>query len=191
MTERWLPVPGYEGHYEVSDLGRVRSLDRVLPRRGGHSRTFFSRGRVLKPFNTEPDDTGYHAVYFSLGGAKKRTHVHSIVMRVFVGPRPEGYEVCHCDGNPLNNAVANLRYGTRQENRDDMIAHGTRKATAIACSKPRLTPEQVLDIFNSWGEERCVIARRHGITIDHVGHIRAGRRWASITMSEAIREAAE
>lgn len=81
-TEKWVPVPGYVGAYEVSDLGRVRSLPRVGPRRS-------FEGRVLRPGRST--QSGHMSVVLSVGGAKKSHNVHAIVMLAFVGEPPGGY----------------------------------------------------------------------------------------------------
>lgn len=120
-VEQWLPVPGYEGVYEVSNLGRVRSLDRKdnLGR--------LRRGRVLK---LRTDRDGY--LQFHAGGKHRRIlRVHRLVLLAFEGPAPEGAnEALHGDGNPLNNALTNLRWGSRSENAVDAVVHGTHRNTA-------------------------------------------------------------
>ncbi len=109
VTERWVAMPGYEGRYEVSDQGRVRSLDLVVPHNypGSVQR---KRGRMLKigyrsgrPKVTLHDDSGNQHCY----------PVHKIVAAAFLGPCPAGLCVLHWDDNPDNNALSNLRYGTR------------------------------------------------------------------------------
>ena len=112
MTEVWKPIPGYKG-YEVSNLGRVRSLDRYLP--DGRRR----KGTVLR---ASIDTGGYPTVTL---GHRGQHRVHRIVMLAFCGPVPEGKEVCHLDGNRQNNAIPNLRYDTRLNNIKDAVRHGT------------------------------------------------------------------
>lgn len=116
----WLPVPGYEGTYEVSDAGSVRSVDRIIdhPVTGPTLR----RGRVLKAATTAQ---GYKRVKLSKGGSAPLFSVHSIVMLAFAGPRPDGFHVCHNNGEPADNRLQNLRYDTPSENAFDSIAHGT------------------------------------------------------------------
>lgn len=113
--EDWQPVPGYEGRYEVSDFGRVRSLDR-LDSRGNRA-----WGRVLSP-DVRP--SGHLRVTLCRDGHPKRTWVHWLVLSVFVGPHPEGLETCHNDGDPANNAVSNLRWDTKSANARDRLRHG-------------------------------------------------------------------
>jgi hypothetical protein len=118
--ETWKPVVGFEGLYEVSDRGRVRSLDRVYPqlsRKGkGHKHTH--KGRILRP---APASHGYLTVV--LGRGNTRT-VHSLVAEAFIGPCPEGQEILHKDQTRLNSRLSNLRYGTRTENILDAVRSG-------------------------------------------------------------------
>jgi hypothetical protein len=114
--ERWLPVPGYS-NYRVSDQGRVWSR----PRPG-------TVGGMLKP---SPASAGYLAVSLSRGTPAKSTTwaMHVLVALAFLGDRPAGYEVCHNDGDPLNNRLSNLRYDTISGNRQDSVRHGTHRNT--------------------------------------------------------------
>lgn len=109
MDEIWLPVVEYEGLYEVSNLGRVRSLDRidVVSRR--------LKGRVLKQ---ALNSRGY--LHVVLCNVKPKTHlVHSLVAVSFIGPRPDGHDVCHGPAGKLDNSVENLSYGSRRKNSAD------------------------------------------------------------------------
>lgn len=97
MDEEWRPVVGYEGRYEVSNLGRVRSLPRSMnARHGGKPNGYHMKGRVLKQV---VDSRGYFIV--TLGG--KSEVVHRMVLTAFV-PNPEKKPCCdHIDANRLNN----------------------------------------------------------------------------------------
>lgn len=120
MTE-WLPVPGYEGSYEVSDQGDVRSITRQVPY-GRHPGMTY-KGKLLKKFKNK---NGYLAVKLAFAGATRTTYVHELVLRAFVGPRPftqEKGEIRHLDGVKTNNALSNLKYGTINENAADRIRH--------------------------------------------------------------------
>lgn len=122
MAETWLAIPGFEGKYEASDLGRVRSLDRVLVHGNGFVRRM--RGRVLRPHLRRD---GYAEVVLGCGSRKATKHrrVHLLVLAAHVGPCPSGLEACHNDGNRSNNQLGNLRWDTRVANMADKIIHGT------------------------------------------------------------------
>lgn len=118
--EQWRPVVGYEGLYEVSDQGRVRSLGRVAIRRGYPLRI---PGRVLRP---TPGDAGRVCIrLFNRDGVKKTLRVSVLVLAAFVGPRPEGLDGCHNNGDPTDNRLSNLRWDTRSANARDAVRHGT------------------------------------------------------------------
>ena len=123
--EKWLPVVGYEGQYEVSDHGQVRSMDRI------NFRGRRTRGRTLK---TGKKMSGHLLVALCRNNAKTTKYVHSIVLESFLGPRPDGMEACHNDGNPGNNNVSNLRWDTRSANTHDQVRHGRHNMTSrTAC----------------------------------------------------------
>lgn len=122
--ERWLPIAGYEGLYEVSDLGRVRSLDRVTPFRNSQ-RTL--RGKVLKPQQSgRASGVRYLGVFLSKDGIVRQQKVHRLVALAFMPEgNQDGMEVCHNDGDPYNNRLENLRWDTRSGNHNDKHRHGT------------------------------------------------------------------
>lgn len=124
MEEIWKPVPGFEGKYEVSNHGRIRSVMRVVMSKNGRAKHL--KGRVLRP-GRRP--CGHLTV--ALSG--KSHHAHILVLSAFVGPRPPGMETRHLDGNPQNNHLSNLRWGSRADNTRDRKWHGgptgTRKLT--------------------------------------------------------------
>ncbi|MBC8726059.1 hypothetical protein F6X37_32345 [Paraburkholderia sp. 31.1] len=137
--EIWKPVVGYEGYYEVSDQGRVRSLSRVVIRANGTRLTM--HGRVLALPLTQ---RGYPSVVLSVDGAKYPRVVHQLVLEAFVGPRPAGAEGCHGDGDPTNNAASNLRWDSHSANMHDRVAHGNHPGT----QKKRCPLGHLLQPFN-------------------------------------------
>ena len=132
MAEQWKPVVGYEGLYEVSDHGRVRSIERTVEFKDGRKpRTFPS-----VELRSNPQPSGHLYVNLSKSGKALTLRVHRLVLMAH-GRMPEGDEVCrHLDGNPANNHVSNLAWGTVSENRYDTVAHG-RHYLAIRESCPR------------------------------------------------------
>lgn len=116
QVENWRAIPGYEGSYEVSDLGRVRSLDRIIS--SGHRR----RGLILKPIRHE---RGYPMVNLWRSNSQRMQLVHRLVLAAFIGPAPKGFESLHADGDATNAALSNLSWGTHSENEYDQVDHGT------------------------------------------------------------------
>ena len=121
MKERWKPIPGYEGQYEVSDQGRVRSSTRLVMCEGTVKGSYFSvkQGRILKPGRMP---AGHLSV--SLGRRNSQC-VHKLVLLAFVGPALPNQECRHLNGDPADNRLKNLRWGTRTENIKDAVQHGT------------------------------------------------------------------
>ena len=183
MEELWHPVPGWENLYEVSSLGRVRSLDRVIP----HSKKGIAaiKGKLLKPWK---NGKGYLTVelsrltdFESRGPKKKRYMIHTLVAIAFIGPRPAGknVHVLHGAGGKMDNSLSNLRYGTASENekdkeRDGTSNRGTRNRTA------RLTEDNVIDIRRriDAGEPPSALAREYGVAVPTIFCIKARRTWA-------------
>lgn len=126
--ENWLPIPGYEQFYEISDGGRVRTL------------------RFSPPKIMSLNCNGSHfTAHLYKHGKREVFYVHRLVLAVFKGPCPDGQEVRHLDGDPSNNSLNNLVYGTTSENRYDSVIHGTHvRARATHCpSGHEYTPENI------------------------------------------------
>lgn len=120
MTERWLPIPGYPA-YEVSDIGRVRSYVRPGgPRIIGGGLNF----------------AGYVSACLTRDRVGRHFGVHQLVMLAFVGPRPDGMEVRHLNGDRTDPRLENLAYGTQQQNMDDRERHRAERDGGIkACRR--------------------------------------------------------
>lgn len=169
--EIWLPVPGYEGAYSVSNLGRVRSEARTVPHPScGEIRL---RERVLKQATVTD---GYLSVDLSAGGVVVQRRVHALVLEAFVGACPRGHEACHNDSDPQNNRLDNLRWDTRSGNFTDKLANGTHNRGARN-NIAKLTDVAVLAI-RSDPRDAASIAADFGITPHHVRAIKRGAAWA-------------
>lgn len=111
----WRPVLGYEGFYEISDSGLVRSLDRISSTTGK-----LREGKTLKIHLHE----GYPSVNLTTDEKHQCVRVHALLIKAFVCGRPEGQECRHLDGVRTNIDLSNLRWGTKSQNHLDRIAHG-------------------------------------------------------------------
>jgi hypothetical protein len=111
MSEVWKAVPGYEGKYEVSDQGRVRSLDRIVEAKNQTGKVYYChyKGRILKVYNNSSG-------YFALCMAGKMFLLHRLVAKVFIPNSNNLPEVNHKDENKHNNRVDNLEWCTRRYN---------------------------------------------------------------------------
>ncbi len=177
-SEVWKDVVGFEGLYEVSSHGRVRSLDRVTER--NHLGTLLKqpfKGRLLSPGTSK---CGHQYVDLSKNGEKTRKYAHEIVAAAFIGPRPEKHHVCHNDGNGGHNTVTNLRYDTPTGNAKDRHAHGT---DAIGVNNPwnkhsEETVRRVKEALKS--KSNADVSREFGMHPATVSAIRLGTRWGHI-----------
>lgn len=121
-TEVWKNVQGYEGFYQVSNLGRVRSLDRTIIDSIGRNRLY--KGKLLKPII---DSHGYFEVRLCKGTNRKPPHIHRLVAQAFL-PNPKKLPcINHIDENKQNNAVSNLEWCSYKYNNN----YGTRTDRAI------------------------------------------------------------
>lgn len=162
-SEEWRAIVVAGNEYRVSDMGRVQRWS------GGRGAV---AGRMLKPHAVRK---GY--MWVELSG--KSYSVHSLVMLLFAGPRPEGYEINHKDGQKANNRRTNLEYVTQAENMAHAVAMGL-KATGERCGAAKLTgalAEQVRSLAST-GLSFREIGRRFGVHHSTVANVVYGVRWA-------------
>ena len=125
--EQWRYIPGYIGYYQASNLGRIRSVDRVIPHRL-HG-TLKLKGMIRK---TRPDGQyGYLIVTLSKEGVRKCFKVHRLIAITWIGLYPEGEQVRHGPNGKLDNSVANLSYGTKHQDGLDHRRDGTHRGRAV------------------------------------------------------------
>lgn len=162
-TERWIPVPGYQGLYEVSDLGRVRN---VTPRYGDG----VLRGTV--------DQDGYLHVRLSKNGGNRRFRVHRVVCTAFHGCPPPKHECGHKNGKRQDNKADNLYWITRSQNTLDSVRHGTFVPVPGRTSSGML-PQERIDAIRADAEAGLsgrAIARKYGISHGYAHKIAANKR---------------
>ena len=170
MYEVWRPVVGWEGLYEASSLGRVRSLPRERNGRAYGGRLLTA---VLNPryYVVRLQDSGT--------GRSRSESVHALVAAAFLGPRPKGMVVRHGRGGRLDNSIANLSYGTQQENIYDKRRDGTWQSGDTAARRILISSE-VIEIYQS-SETSPALAARYGVSETTIRKIWAGKNWISVT----------
>lgn len=173
--ERWRPVVTHPGLYEVSNLGRVRSCER-LDAIGRHR-----AGRLLAPWI---NGHGYRHVTVSVDGRQETMKVAKLVAMAFCGPRPSlEHDVLHGDGQKTNDRAGNLRWGTARENAADAKRHG-----AVRCGeqhgRSKLSTADVASIRQDL-RPTGQVARDFGIAARTVRDVRSCRTWRHLPLAAA------
>jgi hypothetical protein len=162
--ERWLPIEGFLGYYEVSSHGHVRSLDRYIPAR---TRTGLRlmKGRLLA---LTIGANGYCVVSLSKNGIVYKRTVHDLVLRTFIGPPPKSTDEClHGPNGKLDNYYRHLRWGSSSQNSFDTVNHGHHHQKKKLYDKwghkliaPNLTPSML-----KHGYRQCLACNRAHTTV--------------------------
>lgn len=177
MIERWAPVIGYEGQYDVSDCGRVKSLTRTVTRppcgRSDKPSTTIYHEKILRP---RKHTAGYWIVQLSKGGLGRDYLIHRLVAAAFVPGA--GEVVRHLDGDPSNAHYSNLAWGSFQDNEADKAKHGRvpRGAHHPNAKLDAQVAASIRDLANS-GLPHSVIAERFNISRYAVYSIAKGMTW--------------
>lgn len=168
-AEEWLPVPGFEGVFEVSNQGCVC---RVISTYGHPARRLRRLERIKG---------GYLRVSLQHRGETVRILVHRLVAVTFLGGCPDRFEVNHKDGNKENNTVSNLEYVTPRENvRHSLDKLGVQRAAGERHPMSKLSWRQIDEIRERWGSglvTKKQIALECGVSESTVGRVINGRSW--------------
>lgn len=168
VKEVWESIAGWEGYYEVSNYGRVKSLPRTTRGRWG---AIQRSARIRKAVATRK---GYMMVVLRLGDVSQTYAVAALVLEAFVGRRPEGMQACHKNHVRDDNRLSNLEWGTPSHNMREM-------AWADRCrgEKIKLRVADVLEIRKrlSRGERQYLLRREYGISSAQISRIAANKTW--------------
>jgi hypothetical protein len=178
IDQMWKPVPGYEGRYEVSDDGAVRSVEQY--RVCGHkdSRPQLRAAKILVP---QIDEDGYLRVRLTKDGARKERSIHSLVLSAYIGQCPTGKQGCHENGIRTDNRLVNLYWGTPKENAQDRVRHG-RGPTGERNPAAKLNENDVHEVFRlrADGQSQNQIARHVGVSQRVIWGILNKKLWAHV-----------
>lgn len=181
--ELWMPIPGWVGLYEASTLGRIRSLDRewVQPHtRTGRPVKMTKKGRVLR---TPRERTGYQRVTLRAPGRKEVRSVHQLILEAFVGMRPDGMVCRHLNGDPADNRLCNLAWGTVEQNVRDREDHG-RTVRGSKHWQSRFSEDEVLKIRQEKASGMGIsdLARKYHAPISTINNLlEGGKNWKHLT----------
>lgn len=131
MEEKWLDIIGYEGLYKISDLGNVKSLDRIIINKNGISSNY--KGKVLKPLLNK----GYYQVRLYKNGVGITHRIHKLVMMSFKDFKPNGHTIIidHINNDPLDNRLNNLQLISQRKNASKDRANGSSKQLGVCWDK--------------------------------------------------------
>lgn len=177
-NEKWKPIEGYDGKYEISSRGGYRLPSR-LSQRTDLKEQYIIPAKIMKASVSKK--TGYHRARLVRDGKQYTYLVHRLVAQHFLDEYDSELQVNHIDGNKDNNDISNLEMVTAKENVQHAVKNGLRgdiKGERNPASL--LTEEDVLEIYQS-AINAHDIAEEFGVSKNCVWDIRAGRRWASVT----------
>ena len=171
ICEIWKPIKGYEEFYEISNYGRIRSLDRVIIQKGkfGQDTNHIYKGKILVPDHIH---NGYLGVDLHVNGKIKRMLVHRLVATHFI-IKPEGKDyINHIDNNPSNNHVNNLEWCTQSEN----IQYAYDNGNKIPPNQKKVSQYDMTgNLIQVW-ESMAEAARSLGLQQPNISKVCLGKR---------------
>lgn len=173
MKEVWKDVVGYEGIYKVSNLGRVKSLDRIR-KHNIHGSPYLFKGKIL---NQTKNNNGYLRVFLCKNNKSKTTYVHRLVASHFHEKEEHHTEVNHIDGDKKNNIASNLEWCTKKENLDHGYRVGLWAGENNNTSK--LKEKDIPEIFKlrEKGMSAVAIAEKYNVHKTSIHRILAKTSW--------------
>jgi len=187
--EIWKTIPDF-CFYEVSNLGRVRSISRIIaqkqPRYGNMIIERHFKSKILSPCKlSEKGKNPHYTVTICRDALKYKFLVHRLVLLAFIGECPAGMECCHNDGNGLNNNLDNLRWDTPSNNQLDRHKHGTHWSPHyIGSTHPRalLNENKIIEIrkMHSNGILLRKIAEYYKVKISTIRNVIKRKTWKHV-----------
>lgn len=178
--EIWVPITGYEGLYEISNMGRVQGVARIVSAFSSKAEKVVSLRRKGQVLSQNSATTGYFTTCLSKDGDSKTHRVAALVCTAFHGPRPPGMQACHNDGCKANNSAANLRWDTPKNNQLDRLIHKT-DCRGEAVGTAKFTADQAALIKSGMPVRQAT--KLFGISKSQYYRIRRGLSWAHVPAS--------
>ncbi len=163
MKEKWRDVIGYEGYYQVSDHGNIRHV----------------ANGILKQTNRNKK-AKYLCVHLSVNGNAKVISVHRLVARAFLGEPSSDQEVRHLDGNPRNNCLTNIAWGTKKENRRDRSLHGRDNLPFGEAASWSILTENKVRLIRASTDTRKNLVIQFNVSPSTIDDVRKRRTWKHV-----------
>lgn len=178
IQEIWKPIAGYEGYYEISNEGRVKSLERV-DCRGQH------RKEMVLKMSLNSDKYGIYTLSKDRHSVTRKSH--RLVAQAFIENPNNFPDVNHIDGNKLNNNIENLEWVTVKQNIDHAVKLGLRNSKGVHNYGCILEEKQVLEIYKS-NSSCSVLSKIYGVSKLAINRIKIGKTWGHITGHKYIQK---
>jgi hypothetical protein len=178
MQEIWKDVPGYEGFFNISNLGRIETVSRKV-KNNNYKGVRISKKRILQPFLMK---NNYYAIKLCVNGVNKKFYLHRLIAQAFI-PNPKNKrEINHIDGNKQNNNILNLEWVDRKENITHALMTGLLK-TGEQCPWHKLTEKQVKKIRSEYipfinGYKN--LGKKYGVSWQTIVSIIKNKSWKHI-----------
>lgn len=179
MNEIWKDIDGYEGFYQVSSIGNVRSLDRRVENKASNTGFNLLKGRLMK---LKTDKYGYIRIGLRNGSKQKMLLVHRLVAFAFLNREDYQDQVNHIDGIKGNNTIVNLEWCNQSENEKHAYRTGLKSQNGEKSNINKLTNEDVLSIRKriASGEIQADLAREYNVYPNCISSIKLRRTWKHI-----------
>lgn len=169
MKEIWKDIPGYINLYQASNYGEIKSLR-------------FNKEIILKQ---KTDRSGHLRINLFKNNTRKEYQVHRLILETFIGRCPPGMECRHLDGNPKNNKLDNLKWGTHSENIKDSVKHGTHfqpDHRGSKCCFSKLNNNKIIEIrqLHLEGKSDTEIAKIYSVNKSTINRIINKKLWKHV-----------
>lgn len=185
--EIWKDIPGYEGYYQVSNMGRVKSLDRtmIIEHPIGGQRTVLRKGKILK---NKVNNHGKNMVSLSKNNKIKESNVSRLVLLAFTGMPNKDQECCHRNDIQTDDTLSNLYWGTRKENIIDKERNNKQpRGSNVGTSKLKEGEVYLIKkLLNTKKYTSVFIAKMFKVDRTTINKIKRNLNWKHITLTEEV-----